>query len=220
MNHHIVSVVFGLIFRLEALHTKEKILSVALREFSSTGIKAVTMDQIARLAGMSKKTIYQEFRDKRHLVYEVFKQELDKNACELGRMEGDSEDLIGHLLAFSGFIRDRFAGMHPLVLNEIKRYYPESWVLFERFKEEYALKNLVDMIERGKELGFFRPEINSRLMATMRLDQVSLLFDPTRYNPIKLNLAQIQVEMFEHFLFGIFTEKGREAYKRKMNHQL
>lgn len=169
---------------------------------------------------MSKKTIYQEFSDKKQLVYETFSQELEVNACKMMQLEGDADGVIEHIIAFSKFLRERFTNMHPLILNEIKRYYPESWALFEKFKEEYAITNLENLLERGKELGYFRQEINSRLLAMMRLEQISFLFDPVKFNPVRINLGELQFQIFEHFLYGIFTEKGRAAYEEKMNHQL
>ncbi len=178
------------------------------------------MDQIAREAGISKKTIYQEFKDKKELVYETFFRELEKNACKLKEMEAGKDGVIEHLIEFSRFLRERFTDMHPMVLNEIKRYYPESWALFEQFKEEYAIRNLEDLIERGKELGYFRPEINARLLALLPLEQISLMLDPSRFSPSKVDLGQVQLQIFDHFLHGMFTEKGRVAYQEQMNHQL
>ncbi|WP_209330257.1 TetR/AcrR family transcriptional regulator [Lunatimonas salinarum] len=202
------------------METRDKIISVAIREFSTAGIKSVTMDQIAREAGISKKTIYQEFKDKKELVYETFFRELEKNACKLKEMEAGKDGVIEHLIEFSRFLRERFTDMHPMVLNEIKRYYPESWALFEQFKEEYAIRNLEDLIERGKELGYFRPEINARLLALLPLEQISLMLDPSRFSPSKVDLGQVQLQIFDHFLHGMFTEKGRVAYQEQMNHQL
>ena len=178
------------------------------------------MDQIAREAGVSKKTIYQEFSDKKQLVYETFSSELESNACKLMQLEDGVDGIIEHLIAFSKFLRERFTDMHPMVLNEIKRFYPESWALFEKFKEEHAITNLESLLEKGKELGYFRPEINSRLLAMMRLEQISFLFDPVKFNPVITNLVELQLQIFEHFLYGIFTDKGRIAYEEKKNHQL
>jgi len=202
------------------LETREKIIGVAIKEFYRFGIKSVTMDQIAREAGMSKKTIYQEFADKKQLVYETFSQELEVNACKMKQLEDEVDGVIEHLIVFSKFLKDHFTDMHPMVLNEIKRYYPESWALFEKYKEEYAINNIENLIEKGKQLGYFRPKINSRLLAMMRLEQISFLFDPIKFNPVRINLGEMQFQIFEHFLYGIFTDKGRAAYEEKMNHQL
>lgn len=202
------------------METSEKIIKIAINEFSSYGVKSVTMDQIARKAGISKKTLYREFADKRQLVFESFSKVLGQNAETLRKMECRMDGVIEHLIEFSKFIRERFTDMHPVVLYEIKRYYPDIWALFEDFKEDYAIKNLVNLMEKGKELGYFRPEINSRLLAIMRFEQISILLDPTKFNLMKANLGEIQVQLFEHFLYGIFSEKGRRAYQEHLNHQL
>ena len=47
---------------------REKILEVAIEQFSHYGVRIATMEDIARLTGISKKTIYQEFKDKKELV--------------------------------------------------------------------------------------------------------------------------------------------------------
>lgn len=57
---------------------REKILVISNEQFSQYGIRAITMEDIARLAGISKKTIYQEFKDKKQLVKEAFSLVLQK----------------------------------------------------------------------------------------------------------------------------------------------
>jgi TetR/AcrR family transcriptional regulator, cholesterol catabolism regulator len=32
-------------------------------------------------------------------------------------------------------------------------------------------------------------------------------------------MVDLQIEIFEHFLFGIFSEKGREAYLKQKTYQ-
>ena len=48
---------------MENLETRNKIIETAAEQFMRFGVRSVTMDDIARQAGMSKKTIYQEFAD-------------------------------------------------------------------------------------------------------------------------------------------------------------
>ncbi|MCU0359257.1 MAG: TetR/AcrR family transcriptional regulator [Bacteroidia bacterium] len=46
------------------MEANEKILHTSLQMFFRYGIKHVTMDDIAKELGMSKKTIYQYFKEK------------------------------------------------------------------------------------------------------------------------------------------------------------
>ncbi len=109
--------------------------------------------------------------------------------------------------------------MNPFVMNEIQRYYPQCWKLFEDFKHTHIYSMIVGLLDKGKEQGYFRPEINTDIIALMRLEQMMLIFDPLKFSPSKYNLLEFQMEIFEHFLYGIFTEKGRNAYLKQKNHQ-
>ena len=121
------------------------------------------------------------------------------------------------MIGLSNYIRKRFTDINPLVLNEIQRYYPQCWQLFEDFKHSHIFKEVVNVLERGKEEGFFRPEINNEIIALLRLEQMMITFDPIKFPPSKYNMVDLQIEIFEHFLHGIFTEKGREAYLKQKN---
>lgn len=183
------------------------------------GIRAVTMDDIARLAGVSKKTIYQEFSDKNQLVLETFKTALDRDECKMKELPDLNDGVIEHLLGLSSYVRKRFSEMNPYVLNELQRYYPQCWQIFEDFKQKYVYQEIITVLEKGKEGGFFRPEINPEMIAAMRVEQMTSLFDPIKFPPSKFNIADLHVEVFEHFLHGIFSEKGKEIYLKKKNSQ-
>jgi AcrR family transcriptional regulator len=48
--------------------SREKIIAAALRCFARAGISATSMDDIAREAGMGRKTVYRQFGDRRTLL--------------------------------------------------------------------------------------------------------------------------------------------------------
>ncbi|HSJ68994.1 MAG TPA: TetR/AcrR family transcriptional regulator [Anditalea sp.] len=201
------------------METKDKIIETATEQFMRFGVRSVTMDDIARQAGVSKKTIYQEFSDKNQLVYDTFSRALENDKCIMDNFPQLKDGVIEHMTGMATYIRERFGDMNPLVLNEIQRYYPEAWQLFEDFKENHIYEEIVGVLEKGKEEGFFRPEIDTRILAMMRLEQMMFSWDPVKFPPSKFNAVDLQIEIFEHFLFGIFTEKGRKAYlKQKTQH--
>ena len=199
------------------METKEKIIETAKEQFMRFGVRSVTMDDIARLAGVSTKTIYQEFSDKNQLVFETFSSELEESMVRLEHLPKIKDGVIEHLVGLTHYIRQRFGDMNPMVMNEIQRYFPQCWQLFENFKKDYVLKEIIELLEKGKEEGYFRPEINTEIIALMRMEQMMFIFDPIKFPPSKFNAVDLQLEIFEHFLYGIFTEKGREAYLNQKN---
>lgn len=52
---------------------KEAILAWVLHRFREKGVRSVTMDEIAAHAGISKRTLYEQFGDKEQLLIECLK---------------------------------------------------------------------------------------------------------------------------------------------------
>lgn len=194
------------------MDTRARILEVATEHFSRFGVRTVTMEDIARQIGVSKKTIYQEFEDKKDLVLAVFTQILELDRKKLTLILESEDGVIEHLVNTSRMMRERLSSINPLVIFEIQKYFPEAWKMFEDFKETVILIDIVNMLERGKALGYFRPEIDSQILAKVRIKQITEAFDPGNFSRPDYNFVEEQVVLMDHFLHGIFTDKGREAY--------
>lgn len=183
-----------------------------MAQFARFGVRTITMEDLARQAGISKKTIYQEFEDKKDLVKAVFAAILEQDRKRLAFILEQGDGVIEHLVQTSKMMRERLTSINPLVILEVQKYFPEAWNLFESFKQETIQQDLIKVLERGKELGYFRPEIDSRVLARVRLTQVTTAFDPQNFAEPDYNLVEDQMIILDHFLHGIFTEKGRQAY--------
>lgn len=194
------------------METRQRILEIAIAQFARFGVRAITMEDLARQAGISKKTIYQEFEDKKDLVKAVFAAILEQDRKRLAFILEQADGVIEHLVQTSKMMRERLTSINPLVILEVQKYFPEAWNLFETFKQETIQQDLIKVLERGKELGYFRPEIDSRVLARVRLTQVTTAFDPKNFAEPDYNLVEDQMIILDHFLHGIFTEKGRQAY--------
>ena len=186
-------------------------MEVATALFRQLGVRTVTMDDIAHQAGVSKKTIYQIFEDKEALVYEAFSAFFEKEEEVLRKIILEENDVIQHFVRISKFMKEQYAGMNPLILNEIRRYYPKSWKRFEGFKNGLALKTLVDVLDRGKEAGYFREEIDAEILAMLRLEQIAFDFRSLP-SASQFDMVKLQLELVDHFIHGILTDKGRQAY--------
>jgi AcrR family transcriptional regulator len=194
------------------VETRQRILEIAMAQFARFGVRTITMEDLARQAGISKKTIYQEFEDKKDLVKAVFAAILEQDRKRLAFILEQGDGVIEHLVQTSKMMRERLTSINPLVILEVQKYFPEAWNLFESFKQETIQQDLIKVLERGKELGYFRPEIDSKVLARVRLAQVTSAFDPKNFAEPDYNLVEEQMIVLDHFLHGIFTEKGRQAY--------
>ena len=196
---------------------REKILEIASEQFSQYGVRAITMEDIARLAGISKKTIYQEFKDKKELVMETFSLALKEDQESLNKILEQEDGVIEHLIFTSRMVRARLATLNPMVLLEIQKYFPDVWEMFNEFKEKVIVTDIVNVIEKGKRLGYFRPEINAKILAIMRVNQITTAMNTANFDKDVDNIVTLHMAMMDHFLHGIFTEKGRQAYFEKQD---
>lgn len=197
------------------METREKILDVAIEQFSRYGVRNTTMDDIARMMGISKKTLYQEFKDKKELVNATFSAMLERDQEKMAFLKDSGTDVIEHLVKISKLMRERLTNINPLAVMEVQKYFPEAWKIFEEHKEQVIMTDFVNILERGKQLGYFRSEIDAHILARLRVNQIASAMEPSNFNNENYNLVEEQMQMMDHFLHGIFTEKGREAYQEQ-----
>lgn len=189
---------------------RENIIATAENLFIRLGFKRVTMDDIAREMAISKKTIYQYFKDKNEIVCSVTEKFLKREGCEIQAIEENSGNVIEHLVNTSKNLRRHVTSINPGAMYDLKRYFPDGWKIFTHYKEEVFLKSIVKILKQGKDEGYFRADINPEILGIMRMEQIQMSFDENLYPRDRYDFTQVQMQMLEHFVAGILTEKGKE----------
>ncbi|MEZ4825692.1 MAG: TetR/AcrR family transcriptional regulator [Bacteroidia bacterium] len=191
------------------MEIQNRILARATQLFLQKGVKSISMDEIAADLGVSKKTIYHHFATKAALVYEIsleyFRQE-KLMMEEIGRQAVNALDELVRVVNWTlRFIQN----VHPGVVYDIQKYYPQAWALFDDYKNGLVLTKLEENLVRGISEGFYRSEINVEMVARMRLSQIDACLNPQYFPPGKFDYMELQVQMLEIFIHGIVTETGR-----------
>lgn len=73
---------------------EESILKSAKKLFSKYGFKKVSMDEIAKDAGVTKKTVYSYFSSKEELLNTIINEELTKTRSEIESLQNVHEDFF------------------------------------------------------------------------------------------------------------------------------
>jgi AcrR family transcriptional regulator len=203
------------------LEIKEYIILEADKLFCQFGFKSVTMDDIAKHLGMSKKTIYQHFSDKNELVNILIREKLTNQDCTMDACTANAENAVHEIFFAITNIHELLTNMNPKLFYDLQKYHPKAWFFFKDFKEKNLGSVIYANLERGIKEGLYRPELKIDILTQMRLEQVDLLFSSQHDNYTKnnkYNIAQVMVEITEHFLYGICNQKGLElikVYKQK-----
>lgn len=192
---------------------KLKIVVAANDLFMKFGIRSVTMDDIARHLGISKKTIYQCFSEKDELVQSVNKLHQDQWEGECVKVISNSSSAIDELLQFSVIFRKAISKMNPSVMNDMFKYHRNTWEDWNRFKKEILRQRVVDTILRGKKDGSFREDASAEILAIMRIEQIDLAFNDQIFPTDKFSFEEVQMQLFDHFIYGCLTPKGVDIYE-------
>ncbi len=196
---------------------KSKIIKEASELVMQYGIRTVTMDDISKNLGISKKTIYQYFKDKKELVNTVTQLHLDTEEERFLSSVKDSKDSIHELILVSQCLRETMKDMKMNVLNELQKFYPEAWQKYEYFKSKVMKETIMRTIMRGQKEGYFRSDIDPDLIATMRMEQVQTFMLNNLLPRDKYSIAEIQMHLFDHFIHGLFTIKGHQLFNQYNN---
>ncbi|MEO6831158.1 MAG: TetR/AcrR family transcriptional regulator, partial [Chitinophagaceae bacterium] len=133
-----------------------KILSVATESFRQFGFKTITMDDIARKAGVSKKTLYQHFASKSEVVKAAMvwhQQQLQDYFIDI---INNSENAVEGLVRVNAVMSQMFRQINPLALLELQRFFPETYALFRTKLLDKDIAAIRDNIIRGMEEGLYR----------------------------------------------------------------
>lgn len=199
---------------MEENDIKEKITRGARDLFIKYGIRSVSMDDVARHLSMSKKTLYQYFSDKDELVLMITEHQLSHDQQKYDGMAKVSENAIDELVRISVCLKQDFQKIHPGLLYDLKKYHAKAWDSWMQHKQKHIHASIVRNLRQGIEEGFFRPEIHPEILATTRQELIQLTFDENIFPADKYNLAEVNLQLFEHFVYGLLTEKGRKAYEK------
>lgn len=196
---------------------QKKILEGALELFMKFGVRSVSMDDIARHLSMSKKTLYQHFKDKDELVLMAAKSHLEKEISEYLEVEKKSQYTIEQLVEINKCIRRDFRDMNPSLLFDLQKYHPAAWQVFLDFKNVDIKNHIADIIRKGIKEGFFRKEVDPDVMAILRVESIQIGFNNQHFSQESYSLTEIQIMFFDHFVHGILTPRGKELYEQYLN---
>lgn len=193
---------------------EERIINSVTELFYRFGIKSITMDDVARHLTMSKKTLYQFFRDKNEMVFKVCSHDLLSRDCVFKNIADNASDPIAELIQLMKYMETMFSRINPNLFYDMQKYHPDAWKLYREFKEGNMMKKVEENIVKGIAQGLYRKDINIPVLARLRMEQVEMGFNPEMYPPDKFNVTVVQVALFDNFLHGITTLKGHKLINK------
>ena len=178
------------------------------------GVKHVTMDDIATQLGMSKKTIYQFYKDKDALVMAVVNFELEEQSLKCQRTQNTADNAVHEMFMLLEDIQQMFKNMNPMTMNEIAKYYPEAFARIQNHKDEFMHQIIKTNLIKGIEQGVYRKEIDPEILSIYRLETSFVPFNPQLYPFSKFDIGKVTLQIIENFIYGVMSLKGIELMEK------
>lgn len=189
---------------------RKHIIEQAFGTFKQRGFKNVTMDDISRQVGISKKTLYELFKHKDDLVEAVVQFVINDNTCQLNNAAEPKKNAIEHNIQMMLYL-DRFVGgMNPVCFIDLQRYYPMAFQLLTQHRTQFVEQSILQNLQQGIEEGLYRPNIDVAIIARYRTESIFLVIQQQWFVNLDYDASRINSQIFIHYLYGLCTLKGHE----------
>lgn len=196
---------------------KLDIIRGALEVYMKYGIKSVTMDEMARQLGISKKTLYQYVSDKNDLVEECIKcaHQMDIEIIKI--IIEQNENAIDEVLAISNHVSNELKKVHPSIFFDLGKYHPNALNMMRCHKDDFIKSCIQSNLHKGIKQGLYRQNMNVNVIAAMYINTVDQVLAGEIQHQLNLPSELIYEEVYRYHIRGIASEKGIEYLKQKLN---
>ena len=188
--------------------------------FFKYGVRSVSMDDICRDLGLSKKKLYQLFSSKNELVEKLLELERQNFEIIFDTYSFEGVNAIDILLTVSKEVGERFRDVSPSMTFDLKKYYPDIYHTHIEERIDFINKKIQINLEKGVNQGVYRDDLSIELVARIYIRRLIDLHNPEFFPADKFSFQTLFEAMFDNFIRGIANQKGIEYYekqKRKVN---
>lgn len=187
------------------------------RLYHRYGIKSVTMDDVAKQLGISKKTIYDFFSDKEDLVKQVLAYEHDRRGLCLKVIHDMKLNAIEELFEVYKIISTMLSDYNPSMEYDIRKYYPKLFLDNRETSRKRMFESVYGNMDKGKKEGLYRKEINSEIIAKLHVFRTENLFDTDMFSQEELSSSIMFHEIFIYHIQGILSPDGRTFFENNFD---
>ena len=190
--------------KLDRNKLKEQVIVEACGAFRKYGIKRVTMDEIASLLTISKRTLYEIFEDKEALLIAIIQHNREKNRQYTERAYSESANVLEVVMKVLTISLRELQVTNRNLFADLKKYPKAYNILLENRKNESNKK--IHFFKLGAEQGYFRTDLNFEILSDL-LEEQWLLFMRSDICT-QFSFVEIFEAITFTFLRGISTQKG------------
>ena len=185
--------------------------------FFRYGIKSVTMDDVSRELGISKKTLYQFVENKNDLVLKVIERHIEEEKTNSACMSDDAADALEEMFNVIKHVNEEMGQMKSNIVYDMQKYHREAWEKVQEYQHGFLYSIVRQNLERGIREGLYRDNFDIDVVAKIHVAESIMLFDETLFPRANYPPGALFREFLLYYLHGIVSEKGLQKLKAKLS---
>ncbi|WP_083937431.1 TetR/AcrR family transcriptional regulator [Lewinella cohaerens] len=198
---------------------KQQIITKSEELFMRYGIRSVSMDDIARELGVSKKTLYQQVENKSDLIRQIFAERsiLERQAIEAMRKESDNA--IEEMVEVARFMISRLRLVSPTSRYDLEKYYQDIHRELDHLHMTFFTHFIQENLVRGIEEGLYRRSTEVSLVAKFFVGMATRLAQNEHFSVKEYNLEDLISQLFVYHMHGVASENGMQVVREYLGHE-
>ena len=184
--------------------------------YNKYGIKSVTMDDVARELGISKKTLYQYFENKNDLVSKVLDYLLNMKDCSFKKISEKEQNAVDELLEVGVYIIKSIKDYNLSTEYDLKKYYPELYTKLHKVRKEIMYEAILKNIQKGKNEGLYRINMDEEIIAKIQTSRFIHMSSGELFDSEEIFKPKYILELFIYHIRGITNKKGIEVLEKTL----
>lgn len=137
-----------------------RVINSSEKLFSKYGFSKCTADEIAKEAGISKRTMYKYFKGKVAILEELINIRLNFIHEQMHLILGAHDDFPEKLKKIMGVVAESLKYVNRNFLEDIRRSVPDVWLKLSDYKKELVKTYYTKILIEGQKAGHFKKNIN------------------------------------------------------------
>jgi AcrR family transcriptional regulator len=176
----------------------------------------MTMSDIANELGISKRTLYEVFRDKEDLLDNCFSAHTAKVDNAIKDLTNRTEDVIDSLMQLYSQFLNQMHSFNRSVIHDLRKYHPLLYKKLEQRQKENVY-TLLPLLNKGVTQGLIRNDVNFEIILWLVRIQFRALMNYD-YLPLdKYSINEFIQTIILNFIRGIATASGNERVDSIIN---
>lgn len=193
---------------------KTKIIIQSEKLFLRYGIKSVTMDDIARKLGMSKKTLYQYVDNKTDLLGQIMVAHVQQHESALANIRAKAKDAVDEMIQMAKFVLKDLRRIAPTTMYDLQKYYPDIWNMMEQLHKKHIYATIIENLNMGIQQGVYRSDINTDVVAKLYVGKTLFLIDEEMFPLRDYDRTNLFKEYINYHTRGIASPKGLNLFNQ------